>query len=88
MLRIEGLRFSWGEDFHFTYDLNVASGEILAVQGPSGVGKTTLLELIAGFQMPTAGNLTWDDKNLVPLPPWQRPVTTVFQADNLFSHLS
>ena len=88
MLRIEGLRFSWGEDFHFTYDLSVASGEILAVQGPSGVGKTTLLELIAGFQMPTAGNLTWDDKNLVPLPPWQRPVTTVFQADNLFSHLS
>ena len=88
MLRIEGLRFSWGEDFHFTYDLSVASGEILAVQGPSGVGKTTLLELIAGFQMPTAGNLTWDDKDLVPLPPWQRPVTTVFQADNLFSHLS
>ena len=88
MLRIEGLRFSWGEYFHFTYDLSVASGEILAVQGPSGVGKTTLLELIAGFQMPTAGNLTWDDKDLVPLPPWQRPVTTVFQADNLFSHLS
>ena len=88
MLRIEGLRFSWVEDFHFTYDLSVASGEILAVQGPSGVGKTTLLELIAGFQMPTAGNLTWDDKDLVPLPPWQRPVTTVFQADNLFSHLS
>ena len=88
MLRIEGLRFSWGEDFHFTYDLSVASGEILAVQGPSGVGKTTLLELIAGFQMPTAGNLTWDDKDLVPLPPWQRPVTTVFQADTLFSHLS
>ncbi len=88
MLRIEGLRFSWGEDFHFTYDLSVASGEILAVQGPSGVGKTTLLELIAGFQMPTAGNLSWDDKDLVPLPPWQRPVTTVFQADNLFSHLS
>ena len=88
MLRIEGLRFSWGEDFHFTYDLSVTSGEILAVQGPSGVGKTTLLELIAGFQTPTAGNLTWDDKDLVPLPPWQRPVTTVFQADNLFSHLS
>jgi thiamine transport system ATP-binding protein len=88
MLRIEGLRFSWGEDFHFTYDLSVASGEILAVQGPSGVGKTTLLELIAGFQTPTAGNLKWDDKDLVPLPPWQRPVTTVFQADNLFSHLS
>ena len=88
MLRIEGLRFSWGEDFHFTYDLSVASGEILAVQGPSGVGKSTLLELIAGFQTPTAGNLTWDDKDLVPLPPWQRPVTTVFQADNLFSHLS
>ena len=88
MLRIDGLRFSWGENFHFTYNLSVASGEILAVQGPSGVGKTTLLELIAGFQTPTAGNLTWDDKDLVPLPPWQRPVTTVFQADNLFSHLS
>ena len=66
MLRIEGLRFSWGEELHFTYDLSVARGEILAVQGPSGVGKTTLLELIAGFQAPTAGSLGWDGDDLAP----------------------
>ena len=70
MLHIEGLRFSWGEELHFTYDLSVARGEILAVQGPSGVGKTTLLELIAGFQAPTAGSLGWDGDDLRRLPPW------------------
>ena len=88
MLRVEGLRFSWGEELYFTYDLSVARGEILAVQGPSGIGKTTLLELIAGFQAPTGGSLSWDGDDLRPLPPWQRPVTTVFQTDNLFAHLN
>ena len=88
MLQIEGLCFNWSEDLHFTYGLSVARGEILALQGRSGVGKTTLLELIAGFQTPTAGKLTWDDIDLLALQPWQRPVTTVFQADNLFAHLT
>ena len=88
MLRIEELRFTWGKELHFKYDLSVARGEILAVQGPSGVGKTTLLELIAGFQAPTAGRLSWDGDDLRRLLPWQRPVTTVFQTDNLFAHLS
>lgn len=88
MLQIEGLRFNWSGDLHFTYSLSVARGEILALQGRSGVGKTTLLELIAGFQAPTAGKLTWDGLDLLALPPWQRPVTTVFQADNLFAHLT
>ncbi len=88
MLKIEEIRFNWGEDLHFTYGLSIARGEILALQGRSGVGKTTLLELIAGFQAPTAGNLTWDGVDLLALPPWQRPVTTVFQADNLFAHLT
>jgi thiamine transport system ATP-binding protein len=88
MLHIEGLGFNWSDDLHFTYGLSVARGEILAVQGPSGVGKTTLLELIAGFEAPTAGKITWDGLNLLTLPPWQRPVTTVFQADNLFAHLN
>ena len=45
MLRIEGLRFSWGEDFHFTYDLSVASGEILAVQEPTVQIRFTQLHL-------------------------------------------
>ena len=88
MLQIEGLCFNWSEDLHFTYGLSVARGEILALQGRSGVGKTTLLELIAGFQAPTEGKLTWDGLDLLALPPWQRPVTTVFQADNLFAHLT
>ena len=88
MLQIDGLCFNWTEDLHFTYGLCVARGEILAIQGQSGVGKTTLLELIAGFQVPTAGKLAWDGLDLLALPPWQRPVTTVFQADNLFAHLT
>jgi thiamine transport system ATP-binding protein len=88
MLHIEHLTFCWNKTQCFTYNLRVARGEILAVQGPSGVGKTTLLELTAGFQTPVSGKITWDGDDLSSLPPWKRPITTVFQSDNLFAHLS
>lgn len=87
MLTIEQLRFSYSADVSFTYDLDVAIGSITALQGPSGVGKTTLLELIAGFQMPASGTIAWRGADISHLPPWERPITTVFQADNLFGHL-
>ena len=91
MLRIENLHFSRkanGNSLSFDYDFTLASGEILAVQGPSGVGKTTLLDLIAGFESASTGKIYWDNADVTALPPWERPVTSVFQSDNLFAHLS
>ncbi|WP_020409045.1 ATP-binding cassette domain-containing protein [Hahella ganghwensis] len=72
----------------FRYDLFVQTGEIAAIQGVSGVGKSTLLECLAGFIHPVAGDITWNDVNLLPLEPRERPVSMLFQEHNLFEHLS
>ena len=88
MLEVEGLAFERPGGMAFSYDFTLAAGNILAVQGPSGVGKTTLVDLIAGFETGTAGRIAWNGKTFSTLPPWERPVTTVFQSDNLFAHLS
>lgn len=88
MLRVNDVIFTWPGGSPLTYDMTVVPGTVLALQGPSGVGKTTLLELIAGFEAPQAGEILWQDQQLNALAPWDRPVTTVFQSDNLFSHLS
>ena len=68
--------------------LEVASGEFLTLLGESGSGKTTLLRLIAGFEQPTSGEIWMEGKQLDPLPPYKRPVNTVFQSYALFPHLS
>ena len=88
MLEVDRLSFERPGGLAFHYDFTLAAGEILAVQGPSGVGKTTLLDLIAGFESHLTGRLAWDGIEFSILPPWERPVTTVFQSDNLFAHLS
>lgn len=88
MLEVHQVSFRRAAGLEFSYDFSVAAGEILAVQGASGAGKTTLLDLIAGFEMPMQGKLSWNGRDFSALPPWQRPVTTVFQADNLFAHLT
>ena len=88
MLEVDRLSFERPGGLAFHYDFTLAAGEILAVQGPSGVGKTTLLDLIAGFESLLTGRLAWDGIEFSTLPPWERPVTTVFQSDNLFAHLS
>jgi thiamine transport system ATP-binding protein len=58
------------------------------VIGPSGGGKTTLLHMIAGFETPESGILTFGGQNLIPLEPAKRPVAVVFQDHNLFPHLT
>jgi len=70
------------------YDFNVARGEILAIQGRSGVGKSTLLSALAGFVTPQQGDMRWQGESLLPLAPEQRPVSMLFQDHNLFEHLS
>src|SRR6516162_3160228 len=68
--------------------LNVAEGEFLSVLGESGSGKTTLLRLIAGFERCDSGEIWMSGERLDTLPPYRRPVNTVFQSYALFPHLS
>ncbi len=75
-------------DFVGRYSLTVDGGALCAVVGPSGGGKTTLLHLIAGFEMPAGGTLTFGSRDLLPLPPAERPIGMVFQDYNLFPHLT
>lgn len=87
MLEIENCRLTW-PDFRADYTLRVERGHLCAVVGPSGGGKTTLLHMIAGFETPESGRLTFDGQNLLPLEPAKRPVAIVFQDHNLFPHLT
>jgi spermidine/putrescine transport system ATP-binding protein len=66
--------------------LEVASGELLTLLGPSGCGKTTLLRLLAGFETPDRGRVLISGKDMTGLPPYRRPVNTVFQHYALFPH--
>ena len=72
---------------HFDFSFSLGRGEVLAVLGPSGAGKSTLLDLLAGFVEPECGELSYQQENLLALAPHQRPFTTLFQSNNLFSHL-
>lgn len=87
MLRLEKLTLCQGT-FTLRAELEVPSGAVVAVIGPSGAGKSTLLSVIAGFLAPGSGRVTWDGADLTGLPPGARPVSMIFQDNNLFPHLS
>ena len=99
MLTIDKLSFSFDTskdkrknenkqpELNMEFSLEVKEGEILSVIGPSGSGKTTLLNLIAGFIKPSSGKVLVNDVDISQLEISQRPVTTVFQENNLFPHL-
>ncbi|MGI1661952.1 ATP-binding cassette domain-containing protein [Palleronia sp. KMU-117] len=86
MLELQRLRFTRG-DFTLTADWTVDAGQRVAIVGPSGAGKSTLLSLIAGFDSPDEGRILWQGRDLTPLAPGARPVSTIFQDQNLFPHL-
>ena len=68
--------------------LTVRRGEFMALVGPSGCGKTTLLKHVAGFEEPTAGAVRIEGKDMVGVPPAQRPTSMVFQRLALFPHMT
>jgi spermidine/putrescine transport system ATP-binding protein len=68
--------------------LEVGRNEFFTLLGPSGCGKTTLLRCIAGFEIPSTGSIELDGVALEGLPPFKRPVNTVFQSYALFPHLT
>src|SRR5690606_9900825 len=68
-------------------DLTVPQGSFFALLGASGCGKTTTLRMIAGLEEPSAGTVHLGDQDVTALPPYKRPVNTVFQSYALFPHL-
>lgn len=69
-------------------NLYVRKGEFITFLGPSGCGKTTTLRMIAGFDVPTKGTVLLNGKDITSLPPYKRPINTVFQKYALFPHLN
>ena len=69
------------------FDLAVEGGDFLALIGPSGAGKTTLLNMIAGFEPAMAGRIYIAGRDVTEVPPESRPLTMLFQENNLFAHL-
>ena len=91
MLKLEGLAFHHHDsagDQDYRFDLAVHTGEIVGLTGRSGSGKSTCLDLVAGFLTPTSGRVLVADQDITSRPPGQRPVTILFQNNNLFDHLS
>ncbi len=68
--------------------LTIERGEIFALLGGSGCGKTTLLRMLAGFEDPSAGRIVLDGQDMTGVPPWDRPVHMMFQSYALFPHMS
>ena len=70
------------------FNLEVKRGEFVTFLGPSGCGKTTTLRMIAGFDMPTSGDILLNGRDISKLPPNERPINTVFQRYALFPHMN
>ncbi|MBP3434951.1 MAG: ABC transporter ATP-binding protein [Clostridia bacterium] len=77
-----------GEQVLSGLDLNISDGEFVTLLGPSGCGKTTTLRIIGGFVTPDSGSVFFDGKDMAKLPPYKRPVNTIFQRYALFPHLN
>ena len=69
-------------------NLYIRRNEFLTLLGPSGCGKTTTLRIIGGFEFPTRGDLIFEGKSILKLPPYKRPVNTVFQKYALFPNMN
>ena len=67
--------------------LDIGRGEFYALLGPSGCGKTTLLRMLAGLEIPTAGDIEIDGADVTAVPAYRRPVNMVFQNYAIFPHL-
>ena len=87
MIRLDNV-FLADDTLPMTFDLQVVAGERIAIVGPSGAGKSTLLNLIAGFVLPTRGEIWLNGENHTQSAPYERPVSMLFQENNLFPHLT
>jgi len=90
IIELKGIRKCFEDGFTAVEDFNlsVKKGEFVTFLGPSGCGKTTTLRMIAGFDIPTEGQILLNGKDISKLPPNKRPINTVFQRYALFPHLN
>jgi putative spermidine/putrescine transport system ATP-binding protein len=88
-VRLDGVHKRFGDVVAVDrVDLDVMQGEFFSLLGPSGSGKTTCLRMIAGFELPSAGQILLDGRDVSRLPPYERDVNTVFQDYALFPHMT
>lgn len=76
------------DDFRLSADWSLPAGARAAVIGPSGAGKSTFLMALAGFLQPTSGRILWQGRDLAQVAPGDRPLSILFQDQNLFPHLT
>jgi thiamine transport system ATP-binding protein len=84
---LDRVTFAYAEQT-MAFDVRILASSIVAIMGASGSGKSTLLNLVAGFEAPSSGRILFGDRDLTTAPPARRPVSMVFQENNLFSHLT
>lgn len=87
-LDIEGLCKGWDFPVIDRLDLSVKEGEFFVIVGPSGIGKTTLLRLVAGLERPDAGRIAVGGEDVTTRPPYRRPVAMTFESYALYPHLT
>jgi thiamine transport system ATP-binding protein len=85
-VRLEDIRFGY-DDMEMHFDVAFRPATITAIMGPSGSGKSTLLNLVAGFESPVSGRILIGGVDVTSETPAERPVSMVFQENNLFAHL-
>ena len=89
LIRIDGVSKRFGT---FTavnnVSLDIRKGEMFALLGGSGCGKTTLLRMLAGFETPSEGRIFIDGQDMAKVPPYERPVNMMFQSYALFPHMT
>ena len=89
LVRIEGVTKRFGDVTAVNaVSLDILKGELFAILGSSGCGKTTLLRMLAGFEHPTEGRILIDGVDMTDVPPYERPVNLMFQSYALFPHMS
>ena len=90
IIELKNIKKSFEDDFVAVenFNLEVKKGEFVTFLGPSGCGKTTTLRMIAGFDLPTEGEILLNGEDISKLPPHKRPINTVFQRYALFPHLN
>ncbi|BDG70177.1 ABC transporter ATP-binding protein [Roseomonas fluvialis] len=91
LVRFEGVRKTYGGGGPAavqSLDLEIARGELLTLLGPSGSGKTTTLMMLAGFELPSAGRILLEGRDIARLPAHRRGIGVVFQSYALFPHMS
>lgn len=87
-IKLENIRFRYPGGTLMQFEVEIGPTEKVAVMGPSGSGKSTLLNLVAGFERPQSGRILIAGRDVTKLAPAERPVSMVFQENNLFSHLT